>query len=140
MNLGAIATSVQLLLLAPLVAVATVLFWQCFDLLRAESHLSHAAAAAAREATLPRATRASVVASADRVLQGTGLHGAVDRPILWINGLPASADELHLLQSGDQVQVSLAAHAAEAVPDWLRPLGLSLAHRRLHATVSVSKP
>ena len=30
-------------------------------------------------------------------------------------------------------QVSLAAYASEVVPDWLRPLGLTLAHRRLHA-------
>lgn len=131
---------VQFLLAAPVVTLVTVLFWQCVDLVRTEQLLSRAASAAAREATLPRATLETVSAAADRALIGTRLQDVVDRPIVSINNQPALLQPLELLQSGDRVEVTVGAYATEVVPDVLRPLGLSLAGRKLRAVSIVTKP
>lgn len=129
-----------ILLSAPVVGLATVIGWQCVDLVRAEQLLAKAAHAAATEATLPKATVNSVSMAAERALKNTQLDRAADQPIILVNGVPVLLHPLERLQSGDRVAVTLGAYAVDVVPDLLQPLGLSLSGRKLRADSTVIKP
>ena len=131
---------IEFLVAAPIVAIITVLLWQFVDLLRAETTLHHAAQIAAHEATLPKATIHSVNNAATRGLRGTRLSQVADQPTITVNNLPLVHDSLHLLQSGDRVEVTLGVYATDIAPNLLGPLGLSRDGQKLGATASFIKP
>lgn len=124
----------------PAVIVGTVLLCQTIEMVLTVRLLDRAAQAAALEATLPMADAASIQATVARVLAGSDLQDCIERPIIWIDGQPASADDLSHQTSSVAVTVSLSAYVTDVVPDLLKPLGMSLAGRRLTAHQVCVKP
>jgi hypothetical protein len=106
------------------VAAAGVLFVAACTLLRlgcciaAERSLSHAARAGVLEATLPRATRESVIATIERRL----LHRSMSSDALQItiqqNGAPMQ--RVFQLADQDRVSVALSLPTCAVLPAWLR--------------------
>ena len=123
----------------PVVAILTLLLCQFVHMAIIEDRLHHAAQAAAQEATLPRATSESISAAAQRVLRQTRLHDVTDLPIVTINGQSNLLYPLDLIESGDHVEVTLGAYAADVMPNALSAIGLSLSGRKLRATASFTK-
>jgi len=105
----------------------------------ADQRLYRAAAAAAQEAVLPRASRTSVVLAAHRALQRE--HCAESSPDiqLRINAHPAKSHWTEC-RAGDTVSVTLTADPRFFVPDLLRAIGLSIARSPLCVTAVLQKP
>jgi hypothetical protein len=101
-------------------AIATGVLAEFGYVLAAESALSAAARAGAREATLPRATYQSVTAAVDRRLNHYPLLAKQLRLSLLQNGtLVQSQFRQH---DGDLFTITLSGPSNSAVPDWLRTL------------------
>lgn len=130
------ATFTGLAIFSLCVAIGTVLFWQCIDLIRVEHHLQQAARMALQEAVLPRATRQSTLAAANRALHTSSLKAIADEPLIAVSRGSEQCALIHELQPGDEVKVTLGAYAADIVPDWLAPLGLSLSGRKICVTMT----
>jgi hypothetical protein len=128
------------LIAAHFVAIGTVLVCQCIDLVMAEQKLRSAAAAALEEATLPKATRDTVIAAATRSLQKSRIADIVDRPLIAVRRNSFEPGIPYDFQTGDQIQVTIGAFASDVVPDWLAPLGLSISGRRLYVSLTAIKP
>jgi hypothetical protein len=124
----------------PVAIVGTILLCQCIELFLATRLLEHAARAAAIEAALPAADAASIQTAIHRVLVGSDLQDCIERPMIWIDGQPASAAELCDRASGVEIAVFLSAQVTDVVPDLLEPLGMSLAGRRMTSSQSCVKP
>ena len=105
----------------------------------ADQRLYRAAAAAAQEAVLPRASRTSVVLAAQRALQRD--HCAESSPDieLRINAHPAMSRWIDC-RTGDTVSVTLTTDPRYFVPDLLRAIGLSIARSPLRVTAALQKP
>lgn len=105
----------------------------------ADQRLYHAAAAAAQEATLPRASRTSVVLAAQRALARENCAASSTGMELQINARPATSHWIDC-RAGDTVSVTLTADPRSFVPDWLRAIGLSIARTPLRVTAILRKP
>jgi hypothetical protein len=105
----------------------------------ADQRLYRAAAAAAQEAILPRASHTSVVLAAQRALERE--HCAESSPDieLQINAHPATSHWIDC-RTGDTVSVTLTTDPRFFVPDLLRAIGLSIARSPLCVTALLQKP
>lgn len=130
----------QFLAAVPLVVVGTILLCQTIELALAARSLQRAADAAAMAATLPAADAACIQAAVRRSLGGSDLQDCLERPMIWIDGLPASANDLGHLAAGAEVSVFLSVQATDVAPDLLEALGISLVGHRLSASQICQKP
>jgi len=111
--------------------IAALLIVQSCWLLWATTLLDLSARAAAEEAALPRASRASVESRVRQTLANTRLAQSVKKIEITVNG---QSDDLHRLDHAarhDRVAIQLEAPAGTAVPDLLPFLGLSLKNSSL---------
>jgi hypothetical protein len=88
----------------------------------AERALLHAARAGVLEATLPRATRESVVETIERRLVGYSISDRALQIALQMNDAPVQ--RAYRLAEGDRVSVALAMPANAVLPGWLRAVNL----------------
>jgi hypothetical protein len=108
------------------VALSVIFFAGCVLLqlgycMAAERVLSHAARAGALEATLPRATRESVVQSIERRLPDIS-YAASDLQIA-IRHNDAPIQRVFRLADDDRVSVTISLPVDAALPTWLRKVG-----------------
>ena len=106
-------------------------------LCQASISLAGAVRGAAREASLPKADVRSVTSAARRRLWPS-LASRLEPLRLRVNGRPVG--ELPDLRSGDRIVVEGGIASLAVVPDWLAPVGLSLAGERLEARASATIP
>jgi hypothetical protein len=106
----------------------------------AERMLQQAAAAGAREATLPKATADSVELAVKRAAAAHSFGRYASLPIIRVNGRAELLHPLGATISGDEVTVSLSLWYSDVVADALGPLGFSIADHKLWASCAMSKP
>jgi hypothetical protein len=98
-------------------AAAAVFVMQMAFVIAAEQSLIAAAQAAVDEATLPRATRATVQAAVDRRLAPTGLAVAACQVALQQNG--AGVSRSIRSRPGDRLSVAISVASRDVLPRWL---------------------
>ena len=103
----------------------------------AERALTHAARAAALEATLPRATRASIMKTIERRLKASSIPTEALSITVRHNGLPFG--RTYRPADDDQVSVHLSLPADTALPGWLRVIHFG-DDAMLHATAERQMP
>jgi hypothetical protein len=127
-----------------LISVPPLTIWAIalvqFALLQvADQRLYRAAAAAAQEATFPRASRTSVVLAAQRTLARENCAESSPGIELQINARPTTSHWIEC-RPGDTISVTLTADPRSFVPDVLRAIGLSIARSPLRVTAILQKP
>lgn len=119
-------------------AIVAGMLAQVGYLVAAEHSLKVAARAAATEATLPRASYQSVVATVNRRLESQPqLAGHLTLTMLQ-NGVPVL--EKFQAREGDHFSVTLSAPATSAIPDWLMQFSLCRAQSTLTAEATHQLP
>lgn len=132
-------TAAGVLLAAPLLSIGLLGIYQVVLVMWASVVLSQAAAAGAREAALPRATRDSIDSAVDRALSGHAFaerRGAIE---LTVNDWPAGDSSLAYATTSDRIGVRVELPAVAAVPDLLAIVGLSLVGDQLSGSAEVKK-
>jgi hypothetical protein len=99
--------------------------------LAAEHALARAARAGAREATLPRATSASIVASVKRRLSGYALQYSALQVSVEQNGQPVRGR--FVARSGDEISVVVSLSTAAVVPRWSQSALVWRGETQIHA-------
>jgi hypothetical protein len=130
----------QALLLTVLTALATIVVVQAAMLHSAQRMLQRAAAAGAREATLPKATVESVELAVERAAAAHPLGRFASLPIIRVNDRAELLHPLGATASGDEVTVSLSVWYSDVITDALGPFGFSIANHKLRASCAMSKP
>jgi hypothetical protein len=131
--------TLQLFVASPLVVMLVLAATQAALLHSAEAVLNRAAAAGVQEASLPRASAASVALAVDRSLCGHPLARFVDRPIITVSGQPELLCPLGDALRGDEIRVSLGLWSTDAVPDFFGWAHWSLQGRKLRVDRAARK-
>ena len=121
------------LLLAPLLTLTCLGVLQFCAMLATGQSLREAARRGAAEAVLPKATHETVSTAVRNALGDRPWGGQIDLVLIEVDGRTVLPGEAVDGSQGEVVTVSLSVAAADAAPDVLGFVGLSLGHRRLRA-------
>ncbi len=113
---------------------------QFVHLVRAEHALAVGVEAGALEATLPRATRASVESAVRRSMAASGCLQPLDAVVVERNGRALLGPLVPRGGRGDTLTVLASLSALSVTRDFLEPVGLSLCGRRLVASCTRRMP
>ena len=130
--------TVELMLTLPLLLIVFFGIIEYSMLLLGDQTLTAAAAVGAREATLPNATHARVVAAVDQAIADWSIEPYVAVAIE-VNGQPDSIHPLTTAVTGDQIEVIVTVASTRAAPDLLQFVGYSITGQTLRASFTLRK-
>ena len=131
--------TIELLLALPILLLVMLAIIEFGILLVSSQAVNAAAAVGAREATLPSATPESVTAAVQKALQGWKFLPALEPVKIEVNGEPSDQLPLDDAITGDSVAVTVCVDSAEAAPNLLKYIGLTLAGQKTCSTAVMRK-
>jgi len=130
--------SVELVLTVPILMALVLALVQFSIMLASSQTISAAANVAARQATIPSASAASVEAAVAQVVHGWQFAGHQEVIIL-VNGVPEASSPLEDAVTGDVISVKVRVPTIEASPDLLDFIGTSISGQYLQSTFVMRK-
>src|SRR4051794_465390 len=130
--------TVELMLTLPLLLIVFFGLIEYAMLLLGDQTLTAAAAVGAREATLPNATHARVVAAVDQSIADWSIEPFVKVEIN-VNGQSDMIHPLNTAVTGDQIEVIVTVDSTHAAPDLLKFVGYSISGQTLRASFTLRK-
>ena len=128
----------ELVYTLPILILVILAITQFCLLLMSAQAVSGAAHVGVREATLPSASTASVQSAVRRALQGWKF-GDKAQVAIYVNDVPELDMPLEETITGDLVAVTVQIPSAEATPDLLKFIGLSIQDETLATTFVMRK-